>query len=193
VSEATVYRLDWDVERFQSYVYDLPDPELDLWLFDGTPRLSNWKPLPVYSDYPRLESPDIWHLVGAAVLVISTDVIDLLEPFISRAGELLPLVVSGTGEEVFALNVLEDIDCVSPGGYSDDDLNLSFDFLEHRLPESGLFKIPQCDTVLIFYVERDDDVDNLRQRVAHHGLSGVSFEPVWSSTSGARPINLFPA
>jgi hypothetical protein len=45
------------------------------------------EPLPVYSDKLRKEEPDIWHLVGAAVLVTDEDVISSLESFVTLPGE----------------------------------------------------------------------------------------------------------
>ena len=191
MSDAVVHKLEWDVDRFQVFLYDLPDPPLEMFLFGGTPRLESWVPQPIYVEKPRLEPPDIWHLVGAALLLMNEDVIAQLEPFVSRAGELLPFVVAGTDEEMFGLNILEDIDCLAPGSYSLDGLAAYPDFVEHRLPETGLFKVPILDTVDVFSVERSDDDDSFRRRVEANGLRGLSFCEVWSTTSGAQPVNLF--
>jgi hypothetical protein len=191
MSETTVYQIGWDVDRYQAFLYDLPSPELEMWLFDGLPRRDSWSPQPVYSDQPLLERPDIWHLVGSTIMIMSKEVVELLEPFLSRAGELLPFVVSGSNEEVLGLNILKVVDCIDPRAYSLDDLQLYPAFLEHRLPESGLFKIPQLATGHVFYVERNDDEDSLRSRIARYGLRGANFDLVFSSSAGPVPINLF--
>jgi hypothetical protein len=193
VTETQVYLVSWDVERFQAYLYDLPDDETSLhehMLFDGRSKLEWWKPLPVYSDQPQLERPDIWYHTATNLPVMSEEVIDQLEPFITRAGELLPLIVSGTGEKVYMLNVLVVRDAVEPGAYSLDELWLYPRFIEHRLPDSGLFLLPQLSGT-IFYVERDDDEETLLGPIEDLGLRGMSFVPVWSSTSGPAPLNLF--
>jgi hypothetical protein len=59
MTETRVYLVSWDVERFQAYLYDLPDDELSLddhMLFNGHSKLESWTPLPIYSDQPHLET-----------------------------------------------------------------------------------------------------------------------------------------
>jgi hypothetical protein len=182
VSESLVYRIGFDVERYQSLLFDLPEPPSEL--FNGRPRASTWTPQPVYAYESRLDRPDIWHLFGAAVLVLDEEVVETLEPFVSMAGELLPLRRVPTQEELFALNVLGAIDCLAPGSWSDDDISIVPNFVEHRLPESGLLKVFPIDMADIFALERDDDEDSFRRRVERNGLRGLTFELVWSSSSG---------
>lgn len=191
MGNAVVTRIRFDVDRYQYFLYDLPGPPLELLLFDGTPRSMSWLPQPIYIEQPRLEPPDIWHLGGAAVLVMDDSVIEQLEPFISVAGELLPLYISGSGERFNALNILRDIDCLEPGTFALDDLELYPTFLEHRLPETGLFKIPQLDTTEIFHVERADDDASFRSLVQERAFRGIEFDVVWSSRDGAASLNLF--
>jgi hypothetical protein len=193
MTETRVYLVSWDVERFQAYLYDLPDEDVSLddhMLFNGHSKLESWKPLPIYSDQPHLERPDIWYHTATFMPVMSEEVIDQLAPFMSEAGELLPLIVSGTGDEVYMVNVLVVRDAVEPGAYSLDELWAYPRFIEHRLPDTGLFLLPQLSGK-IFYVERDDDEETLIGRIEACGLRGMSFVPVWSSTSGPAPLNLF--
>jgi hypothetical protein len=191
VSEATVHRIGFDVVAYQALVFDLPNPTREDFRFAGQSKLVSWVPRRVYVDGPRRERPDIWHLFGAAVLVMSESIVALLEPFVTGAGELLPLVVSGTDEELLALNVLEVHDLIDPAAYSLDTLELYPHFLAHRLPESGLFKLPQTDTVDIFHLERVEDDDSFRARVERHALKGIEFQRVWSSKTGPEAMNLF--
>jgi hypothetical protein len=188
---AEVFRIRWDVRRFQAYLYDIPGPLADeLRCFAGTPKAERWTPQPVYSDHPRLERPDIWHLIGVATMVMDAGVVQQVEPWLIEAGELLPLVVSGTGETVYALNILQDVDCIDPVAFSLDEMRLQPVFLEHRLPESGLFKLPQVDTVDMFYVERDDEQETFRARIEERGLTGLDFQRVWSSEDGPARMNM---
>jgi len=193
MSETRVSFVSWDVERFQAYLYDLPDEKLSLhehMLFDGHSRLDSWEPLPIYSDEPQLDEPDIWYHTATQLPVMSSEVVDQLEPFVSQAGELLPLIVSGSGETVWMLNPLVVRDAVDPKAHSVDELWLYPRFLEHRLPDSGLFLLPQLSGK-IFYVDRDDDERTLRGRLEECRLTGMSFVPVWSSATGAADVNLF--
>ncbi len=187
-----VDHLRFDVNRFQALLIDLPESQtpVSTFTFGGVSKADAWSPLPVYSDRPRLEEPDIWHLVGCAVLVMSKATVEALEPFVSMAGELLPVISSETSDELYALNILEDVACLDPTAYDLDALTLYPRFIEHRLPETGLFKVPQIDTVDIFCVERSDDHDSFRSRVEARGLGGVTFKRVWSSSQGAADVNL---
>jgi hypothetical protein len=192
---AIVTRLEFDPDRYQSFLYDLPsdETEIDLWMFNGASRSATWTPMPIYSQSPRLQQPDIWQLVGAAVLVFSEEVAQALEPFVSIAGEQLPLRVSDGDTLMYALNILKDVDCLDKSSSDFEDPSLRrLTFIEHRLPESGLFKVPEYETVDIFHVERAGDRDSFRRRVEQHELEGVSFRTVWASDRGMVPVDLFP-
>jgi hypothetical protein len=59
----------------------------------------------------------------------------------------------------------------APGSASLDPLRVAPDFLEHRLPESGLLEVPQL-TNATFYVHHSDDSDSLLARIDRHRLRG---------------------
>jgi len=188
VSNAAVYRICWE-GGYQSLLYDLPEPDPDLWVFDGRSRLESWTMPPVYVEEPRLQIPDIWRLIGAAVLTVSESTAQLLEPFLTSSGELLPLRLPGSGR-LLALNVTRDVDCMDVASLSLETMSLKPEFIAHRLPESGLFKVPIVDTTQVFHLQRDDDEDTFMQRVLRERLRGISFELVWSTQAGAQAINL---
>lgn len=191
---SVVYRVTWDVERFQVLLYDVPEESMepDLWMFDGTPRARSWTPLPVYADAPRLERPDIWCLAGAAVIVVPQSVGQELDSHLWATGELLALESRDFDEPLLLLNITRDVDCVDRGASTfDDALTMSLSFHPDRLPESGLFKVPECDTTEVLYLERDSDGDPLRRRLAESGLRGPQFEPIWSSETGATKVDFF--
>jgi hypothetical protein len=191
MSESLVYRIRWeDLEHYQALLYDLPETPQALQWFDGTSKGDWWDAPPVYSDMPRLKAPDLWHLVGVATIVMSLEVVEELAAFLHPVGELLPLRMSGTGEGLLALNILRDVDCLNLERYRDAELEVWTDFVPHRLPESGLFKVPQVDRVEIFYLERSDDGETLRARISENDYHGIIFEPVWSSDGDVEPINL---
>jgi hypothetical protein len=141
------------------------------------PRRPIQEPVPLDSDAPRLEVPDIWHLLGSAAFVMSSGVVERLAGFLHPVGELLPVRVVGASDSFEVLNILRDVNCLNPEADRIDDLEIYSDFVEHRLPESGLFKIPQLDTVDIFYLERTGDDDTLQNALDCNGYSGLRFEP----------------
>jgi hypothetical protein len=102
-----VYLVNGDVARFQSLVLALPDegfrrvPELD-----GEPVTARWTPPPVERVDLSLPMPDIWTLASSpASFAMTREVAERLEPFISMAGELLPLRPEPHAGRLYALNV----------------------------------------------------------------------------------------
>lgn len=109
----SVYLVHGDVEKFQSLVLPLSDEE-----FAALPDLAGyrvadrWPMPPVHVENELAPEPDIWHLSTLSKsFAMSRDVIERLEPFISSAGELLPLRAGdSTVPELFALNILDPLD-----------------------------------------------------------------------------------
>jgi hypothetical protein len=134
---AEVQVIEFKVDKFQSLLLDLPNATVEDYTFDGTPKKGEWRPPPVYSDYIRLPKPDIWRLVGAAVLVIPSRLVPDLEPHLSWAGELLPL--PSEIDDFVLLNILKDIDCLDRQESDLEAIPPVLSFVEHRLAESGLF------------------------------------------------------
>lgn len=114
VSGATVYFVDFDVGGYRSLLLDISEDEFDqLPALDGQIAAEVWPTPPVIIEPSTFDfpSPDVWHLmsIGKAP-VVTAEVADRLEPFISAAGELLPLrnntPVRG---DFYALNVLNQV------------------------------------------------------------------------------------
>jgi hypothetical protein len=186
-----VHAVEFQLDGFQSLVFDAPDLPVSAYMFDGTSRISSWSPPAVYSPYPRRRKPDLWHLFGVAGIVIPAHLTMNLEPFLSKAGELLPL--KSTNGDFLLLNILEDIDCLDSFGSDLKAIPPRLSFIEHRLDETGLFKVPETDTADIYHVEREDDEDSFRKRIQALELTGLRFEPVWTSRQGSieRTIEWF--
>jgi hypothetical protein len=196
MSEATIYHVRWaDLDRYQSLLFDfdLSRAPIEVTRFEGDRKEDWWKPQPVYIDSQRLERPSFWKLWGPSTIAMDASVVDLLGHHLYPVGELLPLYESRTREEFYALNITPDVDCVDPKAYSLNDLVLYPEFLPHRLPESGLFKIPQLVDTDTFYIECDDDQETFRGEIFRHELTGLRFNPIWTSSGGAAAINLFTA
>ena len=49
-----------------------------------------------------------------------------------------------------------------------------------------MFKVPQVDDVEIFYLERSDDEETLRDSIERHGFRGLRFDPVWANDGGVK-------
>ena len=102
LTESIIYRVRWDdLDQYRDFLYDLPDaapPELTT--FDGVSKADWWQPQPIYSELPRLEAPDFWHLWGCATIVMSPTVVEEIAGFLHPVGELLPLRCFGYGRAV---------------------------------------------------------------------------------------------
>ena len=70
-----------------------------------------------------------------------------------------------------------------------DPIEPTFVFSEDRLPERGIFKVPEFASTDTFCVERDSGSDSFRERVSRLGLKGVGFSQVWSSDAGSTPYD----
>lgn len=97
----------------------------------------------------------------------------------------LELVCKDRSNRLLLLNITQDVDCLDLEGSTLGPMNWKLSFVvEHRLPESGLFKIPQAGAVHVLSLERDDEPDSFRTRVERLELVGLEFEPMWSSADG---------
>jgi hypothetical protein len=194
VNESVVHLVEFDVERYQSLLIDLPEPPLETFLFAGSRKSAGLQPLPVYVDQPRLLRPDVWNLVGCAVIVVRDEVLNSLEPSLSVSGEFLPLTNTDSGEEFLALNVLRDVNCLDTRRSS---LDVMISICLQRAPTPrvpGLFKIPETDSAETLHLSRsDDDGPTFMSRVSSLGLQGERFTKLWSSVTGAVPkrVELF--
>ena len=140
VSELTVYHVGGDL-GYRSLLYDLSGEEFDrVPQFDGTPLRETWPTPPVYVDNYLAPSPDVWHLASAFALAVTSPVVERLEPFLSLAGELLPLE-NHTGEEweflvMNILNVLDVHECIDISYSAEDRIRL-LEEQDRRMIEAG--------------------------------------------------------
>jgi hypothetical protein len=186
--------VDFDVSRFQHLAIDGSDDETRQWwprvMLDGYPKGGSWSPPPVYSPQPLRDLPDFWHLFGVGGLVVGERAREEVGSHLEAVGELLSLTTQR--RQLWLSNITRVYDCLDedatqrdvPGGEID-----RYAFLEHRLPELSLFKIPETVTTDLFCVHRGDDPDiEFLTCVRDAGLTGLLFHPAWDSEQG--PLRL---
>jgi hypothetical protein len=115
----SVFYVGFEVERFQSLLFDVAGDEEFATIPDlvGRPLRDVWPTPPVYTHVPQLPEPDIWHLTSMGqALVVTPPVVEKLDPFLTAAGELLPLLDHTGGQREFLaynpLRVLMDRECI---------------------------------------------------------------------------------
>lgn len=199
---ARVFKVRFDLEGFQDLLIDAPEGESGKWFKmlrqDGRSWSGGWRPPPVYSPEPLLRRPDFWHLVGCYGLVVDARALDTAEPYLLAAGELLPLPF---GNELLHIsNVTGVYDCIDTDSAERSATGTEitrYPFIEHRIPETTLFKIPETVATEMFcasFGERDPELD-FKFVVEHHRLTGLRFEEVWNDDVGpiAQDSNPFLA
>lgn len=150
--------------------------------FDGTPRASVWRPVPVRRTraderHPFKQSDFPW-LAGCA-LVMRRSAVDALRDMLDANGQLLPLSTDD-GVELFALNA-RTIDAMDKAASSvikypgtDRIMRIkSIAFEASRIDGIDLFRLPHRASAT--YVS-----SRFVERVQEAGLRGLSFEKVWS-------------
>lgn len=169
---------------------DLPNAErLKLFDFSCMPRSENWNVLTFYVINPFLKRCDIAPLLGN-VLWGRTSILEdpVLYNHIHDAGEVLPIKIGS--EDGFLLNVLncgnvlnveESKWRVNPVTQSRGSLQ-NHVFHPHRLPRSGLFKIPEtCKSEILVVTHPNNCLeDDFYLWYLHKGYNGLVFSELWS-------------
>ncbi|SRR6266536_6219287 len=135
MSGLAISLLDWDVSRYQQLTYDLADPTLDLFAFDGRRRLESWRTLSVVVADSLLERPDLWRPGGAEMLVLADDLAPRLAPTFGDDVELLP--VTFEEEDFRIVNVCNVVDCLDRASSRFGTLAMELSFDPSRVPADG--------------------------------------------------------
>jgi hypothetical protein len=183
MSEATIELVLPAVGSFQSLLVDVPEDEMPL-AFDGQPIGDRWTPPSVYLCDPMSPPPDIWYVHVLGALAFTPGTVELLEPFLSVAGELLPVDMPDGAGRLAALNVTTVVDWLDWAPEAFDVGEMRPTFVEHRLGEAGLFKIPVLPSLTFSLHWKAED--SFSARVRGESLQGVSLVTAW--TSGAGPM-----
>lgn len=182
-------------ERHQGFLIDQPEQMLmedyrRISTFKGTPK-DPWVPPKVYSRYPKKLEPDFWsYEVASGAFAVRPETLDLVYPFLTLAGQLLPLPYKG--REFSICNILEYIDAldeeksegwrITPEGrkYSP---RYPF-FIPSHLSQSTLFKISELPIHIYCWEETCEPEDEFKACVEANKLTGLTFELVWSEEDG---------
>lgn len=181
-----IYRVRADVERYQHFA--LEDPATlagNLLVFDGTPKLEEWKPPAVRLAGPTLKRGCFLGIKGVeGTLVADSAGYMAAGEFLEMAGELLPLPCGG--ETFHVLNITE---CINALDQKLTEWNIEggvkrsirrYAFHGRRMSASSLFKIPEtAETDVLTFERLRIPEDEFKSAVETLGLKGLTFEELW--------------
>jgi hypothetical protein len=169
---------------------DLPNADrLKLFDFSCVARCRDWSLLPFYVINPFMNRCDIAPLLGN-VLWGRTSIFEdpVMYNHIHDSGEVLPIKIGS--EDGFLLNVLNCCNAlnveeskwrVNPVTQLRGSLQ-SHAFHRHRLPTSGIFKIPEtCKSEILVATQRSNCLeDDFYLWYRHKEYNGLVFNEIWS-------------
>ena len=190
-----VFHIGFDTDRYQCLFVDSGDEEAKARArLDGGWKGASWDPPRVYADFLAHDVPDIWNLYESYAMVLSPRARSALAGLLLEA-ELLPLPV---GDTTLAL-----VNVVEVRNYLDEERTRWLgglvgviaevpEFAAHRIGGPSLFKLPH-DAVGLYCWEDDADPGaSFRRAVLDAGLTGLTFEEIWSSDAGGRRPSTVP-
>jgi hypothetical protein len=185
-----VYRIGFDLRNFAPVMIDGDDSVFRQWRpqikFDGTPRNATWEAPPLWVENPLAPPPDIACLVGSTGLVLRSTAVEAVGAHLLGVGELLEARLAG--EPLWVANVTQVVDCLDQTSTARDKYGAidSYTFLDHRLPESTVFKLPDTAEFELLTVERNDDREfEFKPAFEDSGLTGLGFAELWNTEQGA--------
>lgn len=182
-------------DEHQCLFVDSEDPQVkDQARLDSSPRAKQWRPPPVYIEFPSRPAPDLWNLYESYSFALSPAVEPLLHHQLLEV-ELLPFSVGPT--QLLLANVTEvrnylDVDRTRWVAGCEGYLFEAPEFHVQRFGGPSLFRLPS-DDVWLYCWEADDDLDHsFRHAVERSELSGLVFEEIWNSVDGGRRPSSVP-
>jgi hypothetical protein len=174
-----------DEDRFGHLLID-GDDEFSFPFFDlmasPNPVADRWTSPPVYVDRPTLPLPDFVHLWGGD-FVLGADVPDDLRQLLAIAAELLPLDLDGERlDYVHVTKVLNVVDHTK-SVWDAAGVGNPLAFLQHRLDELPLFRVPENNASQTFCTQGYGEFD-FKGRVEDEHLTGLTFREAWNSDVG---------
>ncbi|MEZ6192088.1 MAG: hypothetical protein R3C45_12490 [Phycisphaerales bacterium] len=180
-----IYEVRHDVEKYQSVSFC--DEKLwasDMFPFDCYPPKGDaWRVQEVYVLNPKLRSGDFTYLCSGVLVFRETALNALLDLF-EMSGEILPLHVEGSNEQLYLHNVLECPNALDQqktewhtSSTSGKRLSIKRHVLhKNRLFESPLFKVPEsCRASVLTFSGMKDARDEFKSRYEEAGLTGLYF------------------
>ena len=160
------------------------DQDYEVFLqFDGQPRASMWKPIPVRrvrADKRQSFNPSDFPWLGSHALIMRWPAVDALRDILDASGEVLPLFTDD-GVELFVLNarVVDALDEANsslmkfPGTNRIMRIN-KVAFVASKIEGIDLFRLPHRASPT--YVS-----ERFVERVKAANLRGLEFHKVWSA------------
>ncbi len=183
----TIFRIEPDVDNYCSLrLADAVLAESKLMAFDGTSREAQWhQPMAAVVDNAEAPVPEILD-IGAGNLVLFGRSSKLLRDELAFYCELLPVLWAENEGEV--VNVLGLSDCLDPdsskwviGAQSGKRIRIEqYEFVEQKVPERLVFKIPERR----FETFCTDEFADLLKA---YDLRGINLVPVWTSSPDSPP------
>ena len=182
-----IYRVRADVERYQHFIVEDPAALAgNLLVFDGTPKLEEWKPPAVRLAGPMLKRGCFLGIKGVeGTLVADSAGYMAAGEFLEMAGELLPLPCRS--EMFHVLNITE---CINALDQKLTEWNIEggvkrsirrYAFHGRRMSASSLFKIPEtAETEILTYERLGNSEEEFKAAVQERNLEGVTFEELWN-------------
>ncbi|MDO3628861.1 hypothetical protein [Mucilaginibacter sp. BT774] len=181
-----IYRVTVDVSNYQWIMPNIPEDDLlEFVIFDCNKKDESWIKTNWYVYNLKEKKGNFFEINGGALAfdqqVYDSELFTLLE----MAGEILPVNVGG--ERLYALNVLECINCLdqenSKFDYYDDGTKgriLKYAF-HRRLTESSIFKIPETSRgEILTYSGVKDAEDEFYSLYKQLKFTGLKFEELYS-------------
>lgn len=160
-----------------------------LFVFDGRPRAATWEPVAMrrlkdFGDGLPVIPVDFPTGLGGSSMLMSDRARNLIEPYIEKYGEFLPLACDEG--EFWAFHVTHFINALdetaSTVAYASDDpshviMIHRYAFRPEKLTADWMFKIPQSRGRGHFFV-----TDPFVHMINGSGLTGLRFKKLWPQT-----------
>jgi hypothetical protein len=154
--------------------------------FGGVPFDGNWKTPTFYIEKPLVPKPDFFWPGGSAV-VCNEKAREIAGEAMEMSGELLPIRVEGEKGKYWIYNITNTINVVDAKKSKWQELctcrmMMRPAFIASRFGEETIFKIPEDRGASMYCVEFTGDPDDgeFKAVVEHNGLTGLSFELIWT-------------
>jgi len=182
-----VYKVECDVNRFQSFVAE----DGNVWAtgaltFDGSPKADTWRQVKMRILEPNLIAGDFIRVASGA-FAVRDRAVEVIRTVAERSGELLPL--DYRGERFWVINSVGAFDLLDHdavewvyGKSTGKPIGVKkYAFSPSIMVERPLFKLPHSARGFIFTTEGlMAPEDEFKGVVEAAGLTGLLFKEVWS-------------
>jgi hypothetical protein len=168
----------------ETWNYIAPDGET----FNGVPFQRKWKIPKFYLEKPLIPKPNFFNICLA--VACDEQVREIAGEAMEMSGEFLPIRVEGEKGGYWIYNITNTINVVDQkksewqklGPGSGDRMLKKPAFISSRFGDETIFKIPEDRGARMYCVEFTGNPDDgeFKAVVEHHGLTGLTFELIWT-------------